>query len=170
MRKLVVVSLCPAMFAIIASAQSKPTLVVNAFTVAENVPRSDAWEGDVIRSLQASTVVKLRARGSKYFEVVTQPPKETNSAVYTLGAEVLQWCDTFNTCRGLMPETSVGGDRAKLRIHYWLINQSGNKIAEYTDTFSEGPRAIYPPGEYLSDLAKPFADKFFKRLRRAKLF
>lgn len=168
----------------IAHAQTNPTVVVNAFTVAEGVPQGDQWEGDAVWKLQSHTIFRLKAIGSKHFAVVTEAPKEAKASAFTLGVEVLYWCDTFNTCPRLLPETSAGGFTAEGKIHYWLTDQFGNRVFEFTDAFTRGPglRPNYPQvlmiprgdpaydGVYLSDFAKPLAERLFKRLKQAKLF
>lgn len=173
-----------ALIAAIANAQSRATLVVHAFTVAKGVPRGDQWEGDAVWKLQSHTIFRLKAKSSKYFDVVTEVANEANGKVYTLDVEILYWCDTFNTCPRLLPETSAGGFSAEGKIHYWLTDQSGNKIFEYTEVFARGPglRVNYPPvpmippddpaqdGVYLSDFAKPLANKLLKRLKQASVF
>lgn len=169
-------------FAPIAGAQSKPTLVVNPFTVAEGVPRSDQWEGNAVRRLESRTIFKLKTSGDKHFDVVTEAPKETNDKVYRLSVKILYWCDTFNACPRLLPGASAGGFSAEGKIHYWLTDQSGNKVFECTDDFTLAWAAppVYPGvilddpaadlGVYLSDFAEPFADKISSRLKDAKLF
>lgn len=166
-----------------ANAQSRPTLVVRAFTVAQGVPRGDKLEGDAISRLESHTIFRLKAGGSKYFDVVTEAPTEAHGKVYTLDVEILYWCDTFNKCPRLLPETSRGGFSAENKTHYWLTDQSGNKVFEYTEAINPQLRPIYPSlpltvsddpaydGDvYLSDFAKPLADKILKRLKQAGLF
>jgi hypothetical protein len=160
MRKFIALAFVIAAVSAIARAQSRPTLVVNLFTVGKNVP----WPYDM-KQLQIQTITELKVKDSKYFDVEDQPPKQANSKVYTLDGEVLQW-HAGNRATRLM--IGLGSGRETAKIHYWLTDESGKKIFEHTDTI----RQAFFGSAYansVGQLAQPFADKIAGRLKEAKL-
>ncbi len=143
-----------------AVAQSKPILVVHVFTVAKNV----AWPYDM-NQLQAQTVAQLKLKYGQNVDVVTEAPKGAGR-VYTLDGEVLKWHPGNRATRLIV---GLGSGREMAKIHYWLSDQSGEKVFDHTDTIRQ---SVWGGGYVgsVGQLAQPFADKIAKRLSEAKVF
>jgi hypothetical protein len=160
MRKLVGLAFALAAVSTIASVQGKPTLVVNTFALAKNVP----WPYDM-KQLQAQTVTELKVKDGQYFDVASEAPKGADR-VYTLNGEVLEWHAGNRAMRMLV---GFGSGRETAKIHYWLTDQSGKKVFDHTDTIRQSVWG----GAYansVGQLAQPFAAKIAARLKDAKLF
>jgi hypothetical protein len=141
--------------------QSKPTLVVNVFFVASGV--SCPYD---MNQLKLATIGELIQKDGQHFFVVPEPPSQgEGGVVYTLGGEVLEW-HPGNRAKRLL--VGMGSGRETAKIHYWLIDISGKKVFDHTDTirqsFSGNPYA-----GSVGQLAQPFADKIAERLKAAKL-
>jgi hypothetical protein len=142
-----------------AATQDKPVLVVNAFTVDSSVP----WPYDM-KQLQAQTVVQLKLREGKKFDIVTEAAPATKT-VYMLRGEIIEWHPGNRVERSMV---GMGSGRESAKIHYWLDNAVGKKIFEHTDTI----RASFWDKENVrsaGQLAEPFCDKVSERLSHAKL-
>lgn len=143
---------------IAAQAQSKPVLVVNQFALANGV----TWPYDM-KTLQLQTVLELRTKGLKRFDVVADGPT-TSSAAYTLDGEILEWHAGDMAERVIV---GMGAGREMAKIHYWLTGADGKKRFESTDTI----RTSFNDNVYeksVGHLARPFAIKIEKRLSANK--
>ncbi|MGH9744549.1 MAG: DUF4410 domain-containing protein [Candidatus Acidiferrales bacterium] len=143
------------------SAQTKPSLVVGTFTLANGVN----WPYD-LNQMQLQTITELKIKDGQVFNVITEAPKGTEGKVYTLDGEVLEW-RAGNKAKRMV--VGMGSGRETAKIHYWLTDvASGQKVFEHTDTI----RQAFWGNAYASSvgqLAQPFADKIADRLKEAKL-
>lgn len=158
-RKLVILACAAVLFSPVLAAQNKPTLVVSTFTLGNNVQ----WPYDM-KQLQAQTIVELKIKDAKYFDIISDAPAGTASA-YTLAGEVLAWHPGNRATRMMI---GLGSGRETAKIHYWLTGQDGKKVFEHTDTI----RQAFWGNTYansVGQLAQPFADKIADRLKQAKL-
>ncbi len=159
-RKLTGLAFVVALTATAAQAQEKPALVVHVFTVASGVQ----FPYDM-KQLQAQTIVQLKTKEGEHFNVAADPP-EKETRVYMLEGEVLEW-HPGNRATRLM--VGMGAGRETAKIHYWLVDRTGEKVFEHTDTIRQSVWG----GGYVGSvgyLAEPFADKVTKRLAESKLF
>ena len=139
---------------IAAHAQSKPVLLVNQFTLAPGV--KCPYD---LKILQLQTVLELRTKESKRFEVVPDPPN-TGTPAYTLQGEILEWQPGDMATRLLV---GMGAGREMAKIHYWITDAEGKKRLEYTDIIRTSLNDnVYEKST--GHLARPFAVKIEKRL------
>ena len=149
-----------AFFPLLAHGQSKPVLVVHAFSVGSTV----AWPYDG-KQLQTQTVAELKAKPLAQFDVVAEAPSNATAHVYTLDGEVLSW-QAGNRAKRLV--VGLGSGRETSEIRYRLTDEKGSKIFEHKDTI----RAEFIGNAYagsVGQLAHPFASKIADRLNDVKL-
>lgn len=142
-----------------AQAQEKPALVVHVFTVVSGVQ----FPYDM-KQLQAQTIVQLKIKEGDRFNIAGDPP-EKETRVYALKGEVLEWHAGKRATRLIV---GMGAGRETAKIHYWLVDGTGEKVFEHTDTIRQ---SVWGGGYVgsVGQLAEPFADKIAKRLTEAKL-
>lgn len=140
--------------------QSKPTLVVETFVMANGV----VWPYDM-NQLKLETLGELIKKDDQYFFVLAEPVKDAKGAVYTLGGEVLEW-HAGNRAERLL--VGMGSGRETAKIHYWLTDISGKRVFDHTDTIHQAFSGNAYAGS-VGQLAQPFADKIAERLKQAKL-
>ena len=139
-------------------AQSKPVIVVNAFTTTSDV----AWPYDM-KQMQTQTIAELKTKLSKNYEIVAEPP--TTPGFYTLEGEVTGW-RSGNAAKRLL--VGMGSGRESADLHFWVTNSTGKKMLDRKDTI----RAEFWGNAYagsVGQLAHPFADKIAGRIRDAHL-
>lgn len=142
-----------------AFAQGRPTIVVTQFAAAEGAQ----WPYDA-GQMQAQTVVELRIKDGKKFDVENAAPSAPGP-VYTLSGEILEW-RAGNRAKRMIVGMGTGRETAK--IHYWLTDSSGKRVFEHTDTIRQAVwYNAYAPSA--GQLAQPFADKIAERIKEAKL-
>jgi hypothetical protein len=140
-------------------AQEKPAIVVHTFTAAAGLP----WPYDM-NQMALQTIAELQRKDGKHFNVASDAPA-TRAHVYTLDCQVTEWHPGNRAKRMFV---GMGSGRETAKIHYWLIDETGKKVFEHTDTI----RAAFWGNEYAASagqLAQPFADKIADRLAEAKL-
>jgi hypothetical protein len=107
------------------------------------------------KQLQIQTVIELRKRNV---------PTGGTGGTYTLEGEVVEWKAGNRATRLLV---GFGSGRESAKIHYWLTDQSGNKVFEHTDTVRQSFwGAGYTPSA--GQLVQPFAVKIAERLAESK--
>ncbi len=142
------------------SAQEKPTIVVQPFTIAPSVN----WPYDM-KQLQLQTITELKVKDGAKVEVSAEAPV-AGERIYTLSGEVQEWHAGNKATRMLV---GAGSGRESAKIHYWLTDKTGKKVFEHSDTI----RQAYWGNAYASSvgqLAQPFADKIAERLKEAKVY
>jgi hypothetical protein len=140
-------------------AQVRPVIVVHAFTS----PAGVTWPYDM-KQMQSLATAELRAKAGNRFEVVTDVPTTNHGRIYTLDGEITAWHAGNRAQRVLL---GFGTGRESADIHYWLTDDTDNKVIEYRDTI----RAEYFGNQYagsVGELAHPFGDKIASRLNGAK--
>jgi len=141
------------------SAQEKPVIVVHSFTVASDA----AWPYDA-KQMQTQTVAELTAKLGKDFQVATEVPPAPHGKVYILNGEVTGWRPGNAAKRKLV---GLGSGRESADIHYWVTDESGEKVVQQKDTIRTEYYAKYDGS--VGQLAHPFADKIAGRIKDAKL-
>jgi hypothetical protein len=142
-----------------AFAQGRPTIVVGTFAVAEGAQ----WPYDA-GQMQAQTIVELRIKDGKKFDVENAAPSAVGP-VYTLSGEILEWRPGNRAKRMIV---GMGTGRETAKIHYWLTDSSGKRVFEHTDTIRQAVwYNAYAPSA--GQLAQPFADKIAERLKDSRL-
>lgn len=153
---LLLVALCP----FTARASQKPVLVVHAFTMAPGT----TWPYDM-KQMQTEAVAELQAKFGKKFDILTEAPAGPHGKVYTMDGEVTGWRPGNRLERNAV---GWGAGRESADIHFWVIDESGEKKLDTRDTI----RAELAGVEYqnsVGELAHPFASKIVHRLGEAKL-
>jgi hypothetical protein len=115
--------------------------------------------------MQTQTVAELKAKLGKQFDIVTEAPADPKAKVYTLSGEVTGWRPGNAAKRMLV---GMGSGRESADIHYWIIDETGERKFDHKDTI----RAEFYSNNYagsVGQLAHPFASKIAKRLDDAKL-
>jgi len=140
--------------------QSKPTLVLETFTIATGV----SWPYDM-NQLKLDTLGELIKKDDRYFFVTPEPVNGAQGAVYTLRGEVLEW-HSGNRAKRLL--VGMGSGRETAKIHYWLTDSSGKRVFDHTDTIRQAFSGNAYAGS-VGQLAQPFADKIAERLKAASL-
>lgn len=139
--------------------QDKTPLVLNTFTVAPDV----AWPYDT-KQMQTMTLAELKAKLGNRFAVATERPAQA-AHVYTIDGEIVKWRAGNAAKRALI---GMGSGREAADIHYWVTDESGQKVFEHRDTI----RAEFWSSTFtgsVGQLAHPFADKVAHRISDAKL-
>jgi hypothetical protein len=142
------------------SEQSKPTIIVDTFVVANGV----VWPYDM-NQMKLETLGELIEKDGQSFWVLAEPLKDAKGAVYTLGGEVLEW-HAGNRAKRIF--VGMGSGRETAKIHYWLTDIRGKRVFDHTDTI----RQAFSGNAYAGSaghLTRPFADKVAERLKEAKL-
>ena len=143
------------------TAQGRPSLVVNAFTVANGVN----WPYQP-NQMQLQTITELKIKDGPKFDVIPEAPKDNPGKVYVLDGEVLEWHPGIRAERLLV---GAGTGRETAKIHYWLTDMAtGKKVFEHTDTIRQAFWGNAYEGS-VGQLAQPFADKIALRLKDAKI-
>ncbi len=141
-------------------AQDRPLIVVHVFTTSSDV----GWPYDM-KEMQTQAIAELKAKLSKTYEIVAEPPAAGRTHFYTLDGEVLAWRPGNRAKRMLV---GMGSGRESADLHFWLSDDSGKKVVENKDTI----RAEFWGNAYegsVGQLAHPFADKIAGRVSDAKL-
>jgi uncharacterized protein DUF4410 len=151
-------------------AQEKPTaptepvkksvIVVNTFTAAASV----SWPYDMAE-LQRQTIAEMKTKLGAQFDIVAEAPVIAPEHVYTLNGEVVGWRAGNAAKRFLI---GMGSGREAADIHYWMTNQTGEKVMDKKDTIRSEFWGNAFAGS-VGQLAHPFADKISNRIRDAKL-
>jgi uncharacterized protein DUF4410 len=139
---------------------SKPVIVVNVFATTKEV----TWPYDM-KDLQRQTVAEMNAKAGTEYEVVVEVPAAPRGRQYTLNGDVVAWHPGNRAKRMLV---GMGSGRETAEIHYWLMDERGEKVFDNKDTI----RAEFWGNAYagsVGELAHPFADKISGRIKNAKL-
>jgi hypothetical protein len=140
---------------------TKPVIVVNAFTAAPDV----AWPYNM-QDMQKQTIAELKAKFVSQYEIVAEAPKDAGGMhVYTLSGEIVGWRPGNAAKRVLV---GMGSGRESADIHYWMTDDTGQKIMDKKDTI----RAEFWGNAYagsVGQLSHPFASKISQRIEDAKL-
>lgn len=134
-------------------------IVVNTFTAA-NV----SWPYDM-QEMQRQTVAEMKAKLGTQFDIVIEAPVATPAHLYTLNGEVVGWRAGNAAKRAFI---GMGSGREAADIHYWITDQTGEKLLDKKDTIRTEFWGSAFTGS-VGQLAHPVADKISKRIRDAKL-
>jgi hypothetical protein len=141
------------------SAQEKPVIVVNPFTLAQGV----TWPYDV-KVMQAQAVAEFKVSLGKDFDIVAEAPASHQGAVYTLETLITGWHPGNAATRFII---GMGSGRESANIEYRVVDGSGKRVVERKDTirtdfFSQGSGST-------GTLTHPFAHKIAERIENARL-
>jgi hypothetical protein len=141
------------------SAQGKPVIVVQPFTLAAGVELPYD-----IKLMQAQLVAELKVMLGPEFDIAAEAPATTPGKMYTLDAEITGW-RAGNAAKRLL--IGLGSGREASDIEYRMTDGSGRKVLEREDTirtnfFSQGAGST-------GTLAHPIAQKIADRIRDARL-
>ena len=141
------------------SAQGKPTIVVQAFTIAKGVELPYD-----MKLMQTQLVPEFKVMLGKAFDIVTEAPATPQGAVYTLDAEITGW-RPGNAAKRLV--VGLGSGREASDVQYRVTDGSGKKVLEGKDTVRTN---FYAQAAGSSGtLAHPIAQKIADRIKEAKL-
>ena len=118
-----------------------------------------------MKELQRQTVAEMKTKLGAQFDIVTEPPVVTPEHLYTLNGEVVAWRAGNAAKRALI---GLGSGREAADIHYWITDQTGEKLMDKKDTI----RAEFWGNAFagsVGQLAHPFADKISHHIQGAKL-
>jgi hypothetical protein len=156
LRILVIVGL--ALMPSLAWAQTKPTLVVQAFKTAPDV----ALPYD-LAMLQTQLVAELKVMLGKQLDVVAQAPVEGGGTVYTLDGEITGWRAGNAAKRFLV---GMGSGREAMDLAFKVSDAKGpvfdRKETIRTNFYSQGTGST-------GTLAHPIAQKIADRIEDARL-
>ena len=141
------------------SAQDKPTIVVQPFTMASGV----SWPYDM-KTLEMQTTAELRNQDAKKYNIVAEAPA-TSTSYLSLRVEVLEW-HPGNAAKRYLVGMGTGRETAKIRFE--LTDQSGKQVFEHEDTVRTEFYAS-PYSSSVGQLAHPLADKIGHRIAEAKI-
>ena len=159
MRKYGLVILAFALSTVGVSSQSKPTLVVQAFTAAAGVELPYD-----LGQLQPQLLAEFRVLLGKDFAIASEPPAAGADATYTLNGEITGW-RAGNAAKRLL--IGLGSGRESSDIRYRVTDRAGKTVLQREDTvrtnfFSQGAGST-------GTLAHPIAQKIADRIKDAKL-
>lgn len=157
MKLKVLLSAVLALAPFVASAQSKPVLVVNAFTTAEGV----ALPYDT-KQLQGQLVAELNVMLGKEFQVAAEAPDSPGS-VYMLDGQILSW-RAGNAAKRIL--VGFGSGREGLDLQYSVSDAGGKKHIDRKDTIRTN---FYSQSGSTGTLGHPIAQKVSERIRSANL-
>ncbi|HEU4386776.1 MAG TPA: DUF4410 domain-containing protein [Blastocatellia bacterium] len=154
-----VLVLAPALAPFIASAQQKPVIVVEQFTVAPGA--TCPYD---MKTLTSQMIAELDVILGKDFDIAAEAPTSTQAPVFTLKTEITEW-HSGNAAKRVM--IGFGSGRETSDIKYQVADGSGKKVLEKKDTirtnyFSQGAGSS-------GTLAHPIALKIAERIKNAKL-
>ena len=159
MKKSMLLVLALALAPIAMSAQQKPVIVVQLFTVAPDVAAPYDLKG-----LQAQTVAELKVILGKDFDIVAEAPTTPQGSVYTLKTKITGW-HPGNAAKRIF--VGLGSGRESADIEYQIVDGSDKKVIERKDTIRTN---FYSQGAGSSGtLGHPFAQKIAQRIKDAKL-
>jgi hypothetical protein len=141
--------------------QEKPALLVHAFQPASGVK----WPYEP-KLLQAELIAALKAKTADIFNVAPDAPSD-QAKVYTLDGEILEWHKGNTAERLLLAAGSIAG-RENAKIHYWIVDKTGKKVFENTDTIRQGMMSNTHE-KNSGTLTLPFTDKITERVKEAKI-
>jgi hypothetical protein len=159
MKKCLLPIIVLALSAIGVSAQSKPTIVVQAFTVAAGVELPYD-----MKLMQTQLVPEFKVMLGKEFDIVTETPATPQGAVYTLDAEITGW-RPGNAAKRLV--VGLGSGREASDIQFRVTDGSGKRVLERNDTVRTNFYA--QAAGSTGTLAHPIAQKIADRIKDAKL-
>jgi hypothetical protein len=141
------------------SAQGKRVIVVQPFTVAEDVDLPYD-----ITFLQSQLTADLKVQIGKEFDVVTASSKRPSGSLYRLNGEITGW-RPGNAAKRII--IGLGSGRESSDIHYWVTDSSGQKVIDQRDTirtnfYSQGAGSV-------GTLVHPIAQKIAERIKKAGL-
>ena len=141
------------------SAQGRPTIVVQAFTVAAGVELPYD-----MKLMQTQLVPEFKTMLGKEFDIVAEAPATPQGAVYMLDAEITGW-RPGNAAKRLV--VGLGSGRESSDVQYRVTDRSGKKVVERQDTVRTNfySQAAGSTGT----LAHPIAQKIADRIKDAKL-
>jgi hypothetical protein len=148
-----------AISAAVLSSQSRPVLVVHAFTTGSGVELPYD-----LKQMQPQLVAELKVALGKEFEVVAEPPAKAQTSVYALDGEITAWRPGNAAKRMLI---GMGSGREASDIAYRVTDAAGKNVVEQKDTirtnfFSQGAGST-------GTLAHPIAQKIAERIKDARL-
>ena len=141
------------------SAQSKPVIVVQPFTVATGVELP--YDMNV---MQKQLIAEFKVMLGKQFEIAADAPASPAASIYTLHGEFTGWRPGNAAKRVLV---GVGSGREASDIQYQLADGSGKKILERGDTVRTNFYAQHAGST--GTLAHPVAQKIAERIKDANL-
>ena len=142
----------------VASAQSKPTLVVQPFKTAPDV----ALPYD-LALLQTQMVAELKVMLGKQFDVVAAAPGSPAGSVYTLDGEITGWRPGNAAKRFLV---GMGSGREAMDLTF-QVSDAKDRLFERKDTIRTN---FYSQGAgSTGTLAHPIAQKIADRIEDARL-
>jgi len=141
------------------SAQSKPTVVVQAFTVASGVDLPYDMS-----QLQGQLVAELKVELGKEFAIVAEAPTSPDASTYTLDGQITGW-RPGNAAKRLM--VGLGSGREASDIEFHVVDKAGQKVVDRKETvrtnfYSQGAGST-------GTLAHPIAQKIADRIKDARL-
>jgi uncharacterized protein DUF4410 len=156
-RLLVVVGLAVSTLSL--SSQTKPVMVVNAFTTAKDVELPYD-----MKIIQSQLVAELKVMIGKDFDIKAEAPAGVDGTVYTLDGQFTAW-HAGNAAKRIM--VGLGSGRESSDISYQLSDSSGKKVVEQKDTIRTN---FYSQNAgSTGTLAHPVAQKIAERIKMAKL-
>ena len=141
------------------TAQGKPVLVVQLFTVAANVTLPYD-----MKLLQTQAVAEFKVSLGKEFDIVADAPTTTEGKVYTLEAEITAWKAGNAATRMLV---GLGSGRESADVKYRVTDGSGKAVVDRRDTIRTNFAAQGAGSS--GTLAHPFAEKISEKIKDAKL-
>ncbi|HEU4937570.1 MAG TPA: DUF4410 domain-containing protein [Vicinamibacterales bacterium] len=140
------------------TAQEKPKLVVNAFTVAQGIELPYD-----MKLLQTQLVAELKVELKEY-SVISEPPSPPEGTVYALNGVITGW-RPGNAAKRMF--VGMGSGREASDIEFHIADSSGKKVLERKETIRTN---FYSQGAGSSGtLAHPIALKVADRIKEAKL-
>ena len=148
-----------ALLSVSLSSQSKPVIVVNAFTAAPGVELPYD-----LKLMQTQLVAELKVMLGKDFDIASESPATSGGTIYTLAGEIKAW-RPGNAAKRLI--VGMGSGRESSDIQYHVTDGSGGKVIERQDTIRTN---FYSQGAgSTGTLAHPVAQKIADRIKDAKL-
>jgi len=141
------------------TAQGKPVLVVQLFTVASGVTLPYD-----MKLLQTQAVAEFKVSLGKDFDIVADAPTTTGGNVYTLDAEITGWKAGNAATRFLV---GMGSGRESADVKYRVTDGSGKAVVDRKDTIRTNFAAQGAGSS--GTLAHPFAEKISEKIKDAKL-
>ncbi len=141
------------------AAQSKPLIVVQAFTTSPSVQLPYD-----LKVMQAQLVAELKIMLGDQFTIVVDAPASSSDAAYSLEGEITGWRPGNAAKRVLV---GLGSGREASDIAYRLSDSSGRRVFDRTDTVRTNfySQAAGSTGT----LTHPIAQKIAERIKDARL-
>jgi len=141
------------------SSQTRPVMVVNAFTTAQGVELPYD-----MKLIQSQLVAELKVMLGKDFDIKAEAPASSDGSLYTLNGEFKAW-HAGNAAKRIL--VGMGSGRESSDIAYQLTEASGKKVVEQMDTIRTN---FYSQNAgSTGTLAHPIAQKISERIKGAKL-